>query len=173
MTENDTCQYIFYTFVCNDPNVTDCYVGSTKAFRQRKAYHKRICNDDKYKSHNCKIYKMIRANGGFDNWQMIPIDVKVCNKVEARIHENILIQEKKATLNSNKAYISDEEKKAYQKEYHANYEKTHRAELNAYKNKLNALKRQREQEELVITIKEDINANMVVNLDDLCVCQSK
>lgn len=173
MTENDICEYTFYTFVCNDPNVTDCYVGSTKAFRQRKAYHRNACNNEKYKAHNFKIYQTIRANGGWDNWEMKPIDMMVCNRLEARIHESKLIEERQSTLNSYKAYVSIEERKKYQKEYHANYEKTHRAELNAYKNKLNALKRKREQEELIAMIKEDINANKTVDLGKLCGCQKR
>lgn len=156
MTDFDNHQYVFYVFECLDSNVTDCYVGSTKAFRQRRAYHKKICNDDKYKGHNSKKYKMIRQHGGWDNWVMKPIDIKTCSKLEARIHENKLIDERKATLNCNKAYTSIEDKKAY----HANYNK------NFYT--LKKLKEQKEKEELLAKIQQDISENTVVDLGQLC-----
>ena len=143
MTESDKCEYTFYTFICNDPNITDCYVGSTKAFRQRKRNHKSNCNLKTSKSYNVKIYQTIRANGGWDSWEMKPIDTKICSRLEARIHETKLMEERHATLNCMKAYTSDEQKQeaisankkayyeqnkdkllAYQKEYNQQNKET-------------------------------------------------
>lgn len=132
MTDND--EYTFYIFACNDPNITDCYVGSTKAFRQRKTNHKYQCNNEKNKSYNVKIYQTIRVNGGWDNWEMKPIDVKHCSKLEARIHETKLMEERNSTLNMCNAYVNKKEydkewektdkRKEYKKQYNKEYEKT-------------------------------------------------
>ena len=41
------------------------YVGHTTNFKQRKAQHKKCCNNEKSKEFNFKLYAMIRENGGF------------------------------------------------------------------------------------------------------------
>jgi len=40
------------------------YVGHTTEFNKRKAHHKSRCNNENEKSFNCKLYQMIRNNGG-------------------------------------------------------------------------------------------------------------
>ena len=175
MTESDKCEYTFYTFICNDPNITDCYVGSTKAFRQRKNKHKSDCNLETCKSYNLKIYQTIRANGGWNNWEMKPIDTKICSKLDSRIHETKLMEERHATLNCIKAYISEEQKKEennernkydpekYQQnrnkilEQRKNYKQKNKDKINARKRELYALKKQ--QKELINMIKDDLTAN--------------
>lgn len=49
------------------------YVGSTKNFSQRKKDHKRDCNKTTRKGHNYRVYKYIRANGGWEAWEMTEI----------------------------------------------------------------------------------------------------
>jgi predicted GIY-YIG superfamily endonuclease len=64
--------YYIYKICCDDlPEFV--YVGSTKAFRQRKNEHKSNCNNDN-KKHNFKLYQTIRENGGWENWRMVIID---------------------------------------------------------------------------------------------------
>ena len=70
---------IMYKFVCNDLNVTDVYVGNTTEFTKRKSSHKCNCNNENCKSHNLKVYQIIRANGGWLNWRMIEIKKYPCN----------------------------------------------------------------------------------------------
>ena len=49
------------------------YIGSTNDFTVRKARHKYSCNNPKSKKHNLPVYKYIRANGGWENWEMTEI----------------------------------------------------------------------------------------------------
>jgi len=43
---------IIYRLVCNDTNITECYVGSTTNMTKRKQQHKGDCNDEKRQSYN-------------------------------------------------------------------------------------------------------------------------
>jgi hypothetical protein len=167
MTESDKYNYTFYTFICNDPNITDCYVGLTKAFRQRKNNHKSNCNLQTCKAYNRKIYQTIRANGGWDNWEMKPIDSKICSRLEASIHETKLMEERHATLNCVKAYTSEEQKKEYykdyreqNKEYYKDYREQNKEYYKDYQKEYRAKKKQ--QNELINMIKDDLTASNAV-----------
>ena len=41
----DYSKTIIYKIVCNDTNITDCYVGHTTDITRRKAHHKCSCNN--------------------------------------------------------------------------------------------------------------------------------
>ena len=76
---------IIYKLFCKDPNVTDIYVGHTTNFSQRKYLHKSnvICDNDKV-----PLYNIIRANGGWENWDMIELEKCSCaNYIEAKKRE--------------------------------------------------------------------------------------
>ena len=96
----DTIDYsntIIYKICCNEPSVTDIYVGHTTNFIKRKYQHKQLCNN----SSKLKIYDVIRQNGGWDNWSMIEIAKYVCKDVtEARIREQEHYELLKPSLNS-------------------------------------------------------------------------
>jgi hypothetical protein len=93
--------YYIYKIYCNDENITDTYIGSTQNITTRKYYHKRACNNQNDSHHNLKVYQMIRANGGWDNWNFIVIEeIKECSKVQAHIREEYHRQEVKANMNS-------------------------------------------------------------------------
>jgi hypothetical protein len=65
--------YYIYKICCDDlPDFV--YVGSTKAFRQRKREHKIKNVIMIIKIINRKLYTTIRENGGWDNWRMVIID---------------------------------------------------------------------------------------------------
>ena len=38
---------LIYKIVCNDPNITDCYIGSTTNIVKRRQSHKSACNNKK------------------------------------------------------------------------------------------------------------------------------
>ncbi len=78
-TAMDYSKTVIYKLVCNDLNVTDCYVGHTTNFVKRKYAHKNTCNKESDKAYNYKVYQMIRTNGGWDNWSMIQIEPYPCN----------------------------------------------------------------------------------------------
>ena len=97
----DYSNTLFYKISCKDTNVTELYIGHTTNFVQRKSGHKQSCNSSKSANHDCKLYKFIRDNGGWDNWRMDIIAYQECNDhYEARKKEQELFILHKATLNS-------------------------------------------------------------------------
>ncbi len=71
----------FYKIVSNDLTIKDCYVGHTTNYIDRKARHKIHCNNSIHKHHYCKLYVFIRDNGGWDNFNMVLIEVVPCANV--------------------------------------------------------------------------------------------
>tara|TARA_R110001592_G_scaffold342860_1_gene632919 strand:- start:248 stop:694 length:447 start_codon:yes stop_codon:yes gene_type:complete len=105
-----------YKIICKDKSITDMYIGSTVNFRGRGWGHKTCCNNPNCNSYNYKVYKFIRDNGGWDNWQMIKIcDVKCLDKYDLRKKEGEYIRSLKPTLNKNIAgrSIKDSQKTYY------------------------------------------------------------
>ena len=98
----DYSNTIIYKLCCNNPNITDVYVGHTTDFTNRKRNHKQSCNNENNKSYNFYVYQFIRENGGWTNWSMIEIE-KICciGSNEACKHERIHLELLKATLNIN------------------------------------------------------------------------
>jgi hypothetical protein len=93
---------IIYKIICNDPNIHDLYVGSTIHFENRKYQHKKACKDI---NNAVKIYRIIRENGGWENWNMLPIATYNCaNGTEARKREQEHYEQLSATMNSNFPY---------------------------------------------------------------------
>jgi hypothetical protein len=97
----DYSNTIIYKITCRDPNIHDVYVGHTTNFVQRKYGHNHTCTNTKSDSYNCKLYQVIRNNGGWDNWKMEIIDFIDCkNLYEARKKEQEYVVLLKATLNT-------------------------------------------------------------------------
>jgi len=115
----DYSKSIIYKIYCNDKNITEVYVGSTTNFKQRKNKHKGNCNSEKNDKYNMRLYKIIRDNGGWDNYSMIPIIEYPCeNKIQLLIKEEEYRKELNAQLNSCKCIIishTDSMKESYQK----------------------------------------------------------
>jgi predicted GIY-YIG superfamily endonuclease len=64
------------------------YIGSTKDIEERMCKHKRSCNNIKSHNYNCKVYKYIRDNGGWDEWKYEIIDeVEVALREDAARYE--------------------------------------------------------------------------------------
>ena len=100
----DYSNTIIYKIYCNDDSITDVYVGHTTNFYVRKYQHKNACNALK---HNYKIYKTIRENGGWNNWNMVEIANYNCkNSTEARIKEQQHYEELKPSLNCCSPYAT-------------------------------------------------------------------
>ena len=92
---------IIYKIVCNDLNIKDLYVGHTTDFKRRKSQHKHTSQCDTNKDYNCKIYKVIRENGGWDNWTMVEIEKFSCNdSKEATARERHWFEILEAKMNS-------------------------------------------------------------------------
>ena len=115
--------YLFYKIV-NEELPDYVYIGSTGCFIKRKQKHKDACNNPNSKSHNFKLYKTIRDNGGWEKWNMIVIDkLDKSTLIDSRIKEEELRREYNANMNTIKAHTSVDERKEYIKDYyHANKE---------------------------------------------------
>ena len=99
--DKDYSNTIIYKITCKDPSIQDVYVGHTVNFVQRKKAHRRTCMNSKYPNHNCKVYKVMRNNGGWDNWNMDIVAFYKCNDLnEARQKEQEHFVALNATMNS-------------------------------------------------------------------------
>ena len=110
---------IIYKLCCKDPTIKDVYVGSTCAFRMRKANHKSKCNNENDKKYNTYVYKFIRENGGWDNWDMVEIKQFNCEtKRELDKEERAVLEQLGGTLNSYTPYKTKNEYKEEIKKWH-------------------------------------------------------
>ena len=113
MTRNYSKTQI-YQIVCKDLGILDKYVGSTTDLIRRRQMHKSSCNNPNQKLYNTKLYKTIRDNGGWDNWQMIMVEVFPCkNREEAFKREREVYELLSPSLNKNRPHVTPEEKKLY------------------------------------------------------------
>jgi hypothetical protein len=144
----DFSKTIIYKVVCNDIKIEDIYVGSTTDFTRRKCNHKNICINPQHASYNLKLYKIIRDNGGWINWEMIEIEKFPCNDSnEARARERYWYEFLNASLNTRKPIIYNvDEIRENKKEYYINnkeklneahkiYNEINKEKLKAYQNK--------------------------------------
>lgn len=115
-----------YKLCCNDPTVTDVYVGHTTEFTKRKYSHKIRCNNPSDAKYHLNVYQFIRDHGGWENWSMIEIERLSCIDMnDATKHERKHFELLGATLNCNvpsrsyKEYCLEhtEEAKKYNRQY--------------------------------------------------------
>jgi len=123
MSKRDYSKGQIYKLCCLDPTITDIYVGSTLNFKNRKYEHKKNSTSNHKIVKNLKVYKTIRENGGFENWDMVLIKDFPCNdRKELHREENKIMLELKANLNmrqasrNNKQYYEDEKKTLLKKQ---------------------------------------------------------
>ena len=113
----DYSKALIYSIICKTDE-TLLYIGSTTNFRQRKKDHKNVCNNEKHRCHNLQVYVMMRANGGWDNFNMTPVKEYSCeNKIQLVIEEERIRKEMNANLNTHRAYLSLEERREDRKKY--------------------------------------------------------
>ena len=109
-----------YKLVCKDIEIKECYVGSTKNFRTRKFEHKSRSNN--YSSNpnfNAYVYRFIRANGGWFNWDMIQVEeYEYTTKRDLLSRERHWIEELKSSLNKHVPITTTTSKADYDKEYY-------------------------------------------------------
>lgn len=97
----DYSNTIIYKICCKNPEIKDLYVGHTTNFVQRKYAHKQNCNNIKSPCYNLKLYKTIRDNGNWDNWEMSIVQFYNCKDLlDARQKEQEHFITLNATLNS-------------------------------------------------------------------------
>lgn len=127
MPKKEITDYVIYKIICNDENITDCYVGSTSNFKVRKWDHKRLSNDENSKF---KIYETIRNNGGWNNWTMLPIaEHKEITVIQARIKEEEQRVLLNASMNSRAAFRTAEETRQIDLEQRKQHRQTEEAKI--------------------------------------------
>lgn len=100
----------------------EVYIGHTTNWIQRKKQHKVDCNCITSEKYNEKKYQMIRSKGGWEEWEMLPIELYPCsNKIEAVIREEYWRKDFNAKLNTLKAHTTEEERKESLKNYMEKY----------------------------------------------------
>jgi hypothetical protein len=121
--------YIIYKIECKT-TLEDgyVYVGSTSAFRKRKYGHKSMCCNETGKLFNLKVYKLIRENGGWDNWEMKPIEELRATKTQAHIREQYWIDHFKPALNTINATLNPQ----YHKIYYEAHQEDHNKRMKEY-----------------------------------------
>jgi hypothetical protein len=128
-TKTDYSKTVIYKIVCNDLEVKDLYVGYTTEFTKRKSSHKKCCNKETDRDYNLKVYKIIRANGGWENWSMIEIEKFSCKDGnEARARERYFYEELEAKMNIQVPNRS-------RTEFYKQYREEHADELKEYREK--------------------------------------
>lgn len=104
----DYSNTIIYKIACKNKDIKDIYVGHTTNFIKRKYQHKLCCKQNlkNNKVNNCKIYKTINENGGWDNWEMIELETLNCKTlIEAKQKEQEYYNLLNASLNSIPPYL--------------------------------------------------------------------
>jgi hypothetical protein len=129
-----------YKIVCKNTEIMDCYVGRSRDCSGRLRIHKEATVNEKNPGYNYKLYKTIRENGGFENWDFIEVETfehESTDKTTPSQREAYYYNVFKATLNNNVPGRShNESKKAwleknpeYMKKYMQTYIETHKEEL--------------------------------------------
>lgn len=107
-----------YKISCKNPEITDCYVGSTVDHNSRKSSHKSVCNNENSKDYNLPVYRYIRDNGGWNNWEFVLLEDYPCRtKKQLNIRERLWLEKLGAKLNSCYPERSNEEIKEYRKDW--------------------------------------------------------
>ena len=121
---------IIYKIVCNDLTITNCYVGHTTSFKDRKREHKSRCKNNK----PIHIYEIINNNGGWENWTMLEIEKFECNDAnEARTRERYWYEILNADLNTKCPTENIEKRKERNKIYLKLYYQANKDKLNEKK----------------------------------------
>ena len=105
----------------------ECYIGSSRDFKQRCECHKERCNNENSEKYNLKVYKYIRENDGMEAWEIVKLyDYPCKNKYELELEERRAIEAYKSTLNH---YIPTRTKKEYSEVYMREYRQNNKEKI--------------------------------------------
>jgi len=92
----DYSNAVIYEINCKDNKITDTYIGSTRCFLTRESSHK----NSVFKI-NTKLYRFIRSNFGWNNFNMVIIEKFSCkNKKQLQSREDFYINLWEPKLNT-------------------------------------------------------------------------
>lgn len=125
----DWSKTLIYKIISKDLNCNFIYVGSTRDFSRRLREHKSSCNNEKSEKYNYVLYKFIRENNGFDNFNMVLVEkyTECKDRLEARQREQYWIDELQSQLNEQRAFYA-----ISKNEYDKRYRDEHKEELKLY-----------------------------------------
>ena len=90
-----------YKLCCRDVTIEHIYIGSTTNMTKRRCQHKSHCNNPNNSRYKTLVYRCIRNNGNWDNWDMVMIEkCNVKSKQELHARERYYIELLKSTLNT-------------------------------------------------------------------------
>ena len=126
-----------YKLCCKDPNIKDCYIGSTNNFIHRNYQHKHATNNENGRQYNQSIYECIRQNGGWDNWEMCRLEVitEKLSKTELERIERSYIEREESTVNvliPTRTYLEYQHTSERYQDYQQNYRQTHIEQTEEY-----------------------------------------
>ena len=99
----DYARTVIYKIVSKDLAVKELYVGSTTDLVKRRYFHKNASTNENIKCYTFPVYIFIRANGGFENWDVIQIEEFPCKtSAQQRTRERYWLETLGATLNSSR-----------------------------------------------------------------------
>lgn len=132
----DFSKTVIYHFVCQDTNVKCSYVGSTTNMIKRKASHKTICCRENHRHYNLILYQTIRDNGGWNNWEMVPLEEFPCENYNQQvIREQYWIDQLKPELNQRSSYTDPEVRKETHNQYTIEWRKTNQDKVKEQRKK--------------------------------------
>ncbi len=155
---------IIYTIAPTDISLKYIYVGQTKNFTSRKNQHKQSCENPTSSQYHIQLYINIREHGGFEKWEMNPIEEYECdNKTQARIRERFWFEKYRDNgynmCNTKLPYITENEKQEMYSKGSFWYER------NQIRNKERPKKKKQELKELQeenIRLKQLLKENNIV-----------
>ena len=107
-------------YIIRHKHSNNSYIGSTKNFKERMRKHKDAYKFPNHQNYNHRIYRFIRENDGWDNFDVVKICD--CEEDERLKMEQYHMDFVKPTLNDARAYGLDiERKKIKQKEWNENH----------------------------------------------------
>jgi len=126
----DWSKTLIYKIISKDINCNFIYIGSTRDFSRRLREHKSSCNNEKGEKYNYVLYKFIRENNGFDNFNMILVEkyTECKDRLEARQREQYWIDELKPKLNQQHAFYA-----ISKNDYNKRYKDEHKEEYNIWR----------------------------------------
>lgn len=171
MSTSDINNYVFYKIVCIDEAVDLSYVGSTCDLNARINYHKRACNNPNRKDYNYKKYKIIRANGGWENFKFIQIGQREqITEIEAcQIEEDYRVN-LKANMNDRRCYRTEEVKKEQKQQGNKKYREKHKDEMREYQKEYRVTHKE-EKREYREKNKEQLLAKSKIKITCECGCE--
>jgi hypothetical protein len=103
---------VIYKLVSFDTTLTECYVGHTTNFTQRKRNHKNAYFNENHPNHSFPVYGFMKEHGGWENFVMLQMEEFPCEtKREAELREEFWRKELNATLNGQQSFTTPEERK--------------------------------------------------------------